>query len=202
MRAEVVVVVYPAGRLLPYLVEVTEHIGVQYALAVRFVETFDISVLHGLSRLDVLEFDVVCTAPFRHQTGYQFGTVIHAYAGRPTKATDQVPEHPNHSIALEGVIRLNEQYLPVVIVDHIEGTELSAAFQRIAHEVNAPSVRELLRYIQCLLCSCRQALFALATQRQPKFSVHSVQPLVVNPFSAVADSVVAFPKTFPRMIHG
>jgi hypothetical protein len=63
VRAVIILVGHAIIGLLGHLVPATEDIGAEQFSADAAVEGFDVSVLGGLSRLDVGQGDAVCSAP-------------------------------------------------------------------------------------------------------------------------------------------
>lgn len=78
MGSVVVVAVQPIGRHVAHFLQVVEHVAVEHLGAVGFVESFDIGVLRGLARLDVLQGDALVLSPLGQGVGDELGAVVNA----------------------------------------------------------------------------------------------------------------------------
>ena len=83
MRALVVVIVHPGRDEIAGMGEVMEHGLVEKLVPHATVETFHETVLHGLSRRDVMPFDPVLGAPLQDRVRRQFRPVARREEGLP-----------------------------------------------------------------------------------------------------------------------
>lgn len=65
MRSMVVVAVQPVGRHVTHLLQVVEDVAIEHLGTVGLVESFDIGVLRGLARLDMVKGNALGLRPFR-----------------------------------------------------------------------------------------------------------------------------------------
>ena len=61
-----------------HLFERIEQVCIQHLLAVGAIESLDKGILVGLTRLDVVQLDLLLFAPFGERVGGELGSVVHA----------------------------------------------------------------------------------------------------------------------------
>jgi len=100
VRPVVVVIIHKFLRNLPYFIKVVEQISVQYRLAVGFVESLDVRILSGLSRLYILKPYFIHFAPFLCYFGHKLRTIVHADGFGFSTPAYQMLQYPNNTAAL------------------------------------------------------------------------------------------------------
>jgi len=78
MGPMVVVAVQPVGCHFTHLLQAVEDVAIEHLGAVGLVEAFDIGVLRGLTRLDVVEGDALGLRPLGQRIGDELGAVVNA----------------------------------------------------------------------------------------------------------------------------
>jgi len=139
MWSVVVVIFHPFFGNFPKLIEIFEDVCVQYILAESTIEPFDVRILHGTSRLDILNDDPVLRAPIHKDRAGELRAIVNADFNRYTVFANRPFQHSDYRMAWEAEVSFYYQCLPVVIVNHIEYPEPSFIHQGIVHEIHRPA---------------------------------------------------------------
>ena len=78
MWAMIVVIINPDFDLISHLVNILEQLSVKYSFSECAVKSFDKSVLHGLSRLNILDGDLVRLTPIRKSGSSKLRSIIYS----------------------------------------------------------------------------------------------------------------------------
>ena len=98
MWSVVVVILHPFFGNFAELIEVLELVCVQYILAESAIEPFDERILHGASRLDVLNDDAVLSAPIDKHPAGELRAVVNADFSRLAVFANRPFQHPVHGL--------------------------------------------------------------------------------------------------------
>src|SRR6266508_543176 len=129
----------------------------------------------------------------------QFRAIIHANLGGFGTPQQQLLQDPHHTFRRQRSVHFDPQRFPIEIIYHIQCLKSPAITERIAHEIQRPSVIGLSRHCQDLGGSSRQAFFGLSVQMQGQFTVHAADPLVV-PAVTLVSQVIAHLATAPARL--
>lgn len=171
MRPVVVVAVLPVGGHAADFVQAGEDVAIEYLGSQGSVESLDVGVLGGLSRLDVDELDAALSGPLLQELANQLRSVVQAQSLRCPANLDQFVQRPDHSKGRQAGVDLDTQGLPVEIVDDVEGPEAPAGPQGIGHEVGGPGLVRAHRHFQRVADSLWQPALAPTWQVEPQLAV-------------------------------
>lgn len=90
-----VVLEHPPVGGLAHVVEAREQVAVEHFLAEGAVEAFDVGVLVGLARLDVLDGHAVGLGPLHESLAQEFRSIVGAQHLRQPMVALQLLEDPN-----------------------------------------------------------------------------------------------------------
>ena len=76
MGSQMVVAMYPFFSKLPYLIECVKDVSVKYCAAIAAIKSFDVTVLHRSSGLNVTDLDVAMIAPLHKSFAEKLRSVI------------------------------------------------------------------------------------------------------------------------------
>ena len=113
---------------------------IQPFVAYRTIVALDIRILLRLAWLDLLDVNAPCLSPCFEQTTAVFWAVVDTNVlGFAASLDDLVQaEYDTHSWQRE--LHFGTQHLAIVIVQHIEGSELATICKLILHEIYGSSL--------------------------------------------------------------
>src|ERR671911_2569783 len=76
MRPCAIVVGDPGGDELTSLIEIKEQAFIEKLIAHTSIKGYDVAILHGLTRRDVVPFDAVILCPAQDGIGGELGAVV------------------------------------------------------------------------------------------------------------------------------
>lgn len=124
------------------------------------MEAFNVYVLQGASRLDILNDDTVLRAPIHENGAGECWTVINANLSRLSVLAKRPFQHSDYRMAWEAEVCFNHQGLSIVIVNHIEYPEPTFIHQGIVHEIHRPAHVTTYRYYQWLFLAFGYSSFS------------------------------------------
>ena len=86
----------------------------------RSVESFNVSVLLGLSGLNIFQIDSAFFCPVHHCTADVFRAVVHDDGFGLASPFNDLVQGEYHALRSQGEINLDGQCFPIEIVDHVE----------------------------------------------------------------------------------
>ena len=163
MRSSQVIFFHPFGCQLPHLFQVKEEVCVEDRFPINAIKAFNVAVLHWLSWLDILDFNLSVVAPLVEYGSGKFGAVIHPQGSRHPSESDNFLQKPDDPARGQRCIDFNGQGLPGAVVQDVDGSELPVTYHAIAHEVHTPTGIGMLLLLQRLLNPGWQLPFAFSS---------------------------------------
>ena len=148
-------------------------------MSYRAIVTLDVGVVLRLSRLDVFDVNAPCLSPCLEQTTDVFWAVIDTNDLRRAAPLDDLVQAAYDTHSWQREVHFDTQPLTVVIVQHIEGSELATICKLILHEVHRPSMVGDLWHRQRVWLMPLQPLSWPDTQVQLQLTVDPVHAFVV-----------------------
>ena len=99
MVAFLVVLEHPGPGEFTHLLEVAEQPGVEQLLTIRAIESFDVGVLIGFPRLDIVNDDAVLLAPVDEGITKELWPVVGTQHIRQSALAFYLLEHPYQTLA-------------------------------------------------------------------------------------------------------
>ena len=138
MRSDLVVALQPLVGDLLNIGERVEQVRRQHFFAKRPVESLDEGVLVGLTRLDEPDLDAVVLAPLGEGVARQLAAVVASDRSRLAVDLDELLHEANDAARRNARANVDAQGTPIGFVEHIQGSEGSAAVEAVVHEVQRP----------------------------------------------------------------
>lgn len=161
MGALAVIFSQPALCNFTCFVQGSEQIKIQYFCPVRPVESFDKGILCWLAGPEKFQHHTMLFCPLCQRQQDQLRTVIHPHLQRISAVCHDPAQHSDNPLRRDIQVNFDRQRFPVITIHHVEGSETSAAHQRIVHKIDGPALVHRLWRCQRSRIAHRQVLFSL-----------------------------------------
>lgn len=138
MWAHLVVVAAPFGDLCTSLRERREPLLVEALVAELAVEAFDVTVLHGLARIDQQVLDVVPFRPRDEGPAREFRAIVGPHGARVAAEAGRLVQHAYHVSTTDAVIDRDVDALVAEVIGNGQAFEPTTVGQGIADKIHAP----------------------------------------------------------------
>lgn len=179
MGALAVIFSQPALCNFTCFVQGSEQIKIQYFCPVRPVESFDKGILCWLAGPEKFQHHTMLFCPLCQRQQDQLRTVIHPHLQRISAVCHDPAQHSDNPLRRDIQVNFDRQRFPVITIHHVEGSETSAAHQRIVHKIDGPALVHRLWRCQRSRIAHRQVLFSLTAKIQFQQEVNPVNALMV-----------------------
>jgi hypothetical protein len=144
VRPDLVVVLPPDGDRLPGLGQRLEPMLVQAFVPELAVETLDVAVLHGATRLNQNVTYSMGLRPGHECVAGEFGPVVGSHRVRMPAKLGRLIQQPSHILVTDAVVGRDVHALVAKIVCHGQTLDAPAIGQAVADKIHAPYLIELL----------------------------------------------------------
>src|SRR5258708_4180813 len=138
VRARLVELLLPRGDLAPRVPQVLEPTHIQAFIAQLAVETFHVSVLLRLPRLNVHQLDAPFHAPGQKMPAGEVRPVVAANRQWVFSCGQNHLQRSRHSPAGKAGIHFQRQTLPGAFIQHAQHADRSSADHRVVRKVRGP----------------------------------------------------------------
>lgn len=108
-----VVFIQPAIRYLPYFIQCSEQIKIQYFCPIRPVKPLDEGILCWLSRFDKFQHHTMFFCPLCQRQRDQLGAIIHPHLQRITTVCHDPVQHSHDPLSRDVQVNFYRQSFPV-----------------------------------------------------------------------------------------
>lgn len=130
-----VVIIYPGGDQIAGVGEVAKRGLVEKFVPHSTVETFHETILHGLSRRDVMPFDPVLATPLQDGVRGKFRPVVADNHAGPTAPFDQRRQFPRNTPAGDRRVRDCSQAFARDVINDVQHPEPPPAGELVMNEI-------------------------------------------------------------------
>ena len=162
-----------------HVVEPGEQMLVEHLLAVGPVEAFDVGVLVRSAGLDVLDGHALLLRPLGEGFAQELGAVVGPQHLRQGTLAPDLFEDAHQACRGDRRVDLDVDRLAIEVVGDVERPEVSAAGERVEHEVGRPHRVRLCGHIERNPITFGQPPGGLATEIELHGAVHAVDALFV-----------------------
>src|SRR6266404_6286977 len=196
VRALLVELLLPRGDLAPRVPQVLEPTHIQAFIAQLAVETFHVSVLLRLPRLNVHQLDAPFHAP---------GQKMPAGEVRPVVAANR--QWVSRAVRIISSARVTRRLAKLVSTSSVKHSRVHSSTTlstRIARPLAIASCAKSAAHSWLAAVKAgrgepsRTSLLRFPAHRQPRFPVHAKDPLVIHALSAAAQQNMQMPVPKPR----
>src|SRR5690606_2989284 len=180
VRPDPVVVGPPRLDRTPGISQRNEPMQVQALVPQRPVEAFDVAVLHGLARLNVVDLHPPGVRPRIERSARELAAVVGDHKlGRPPLGPAPL-KHVDHPHGRKRRRPMKRQALPAELINHRQAPERATIRERVAHEVQTPALVRPAQGPAHRPGHLAATTLALATHREPLLAVEALDTLAVH----------------------
>lgn len=178
-----------------------ERIGIEALVPQLTVEALAVTVLPGLSRLNVYRVGPVGFEPLPEGLRHELGSIVAAHELRRAIFGKQTGKHGNDAPGRHRAGYMDRQRTTIELVRHGEYAQLPAFDGRVLHKVIGPDVVRVQSFAR-YRSAAAAAAFGLLGNAQIVLAPQTVDPFVVDPPALAANLSMSSAVAEPNSLAG